>query len=858
VNGIGTWYYGKKNLQTHLGNCEFCKHSGELQSYDTTLYAVFVMIPLIPLGKKRILDQCPKCKKHRVMSLKEWEEKKKNSIKSAVESFRSNPKNPEKVKDLIATAYSFQDKETFLQLTNDIKINHRENAEVLALLGSAYAYFNLFKEAEESYRMSLNLNDDPKTREYLATALIDQSRPNEAQSYLKHILDRRLIEKIGLIFLLIEGYQVNGMHNAALEILNQCVGAFPDVLKNKQFKKYKKISEKNLGSTRKIKSQSFKTVSATPQETKGHPEFLNLIPKLIGPIVLVVLLLLYLFVAYSMGRSRSIYLVNGLKKSYEININGKIETLPAASHKEIKIPEGKIVVKVPDEKLQIPEQTCRIETPFFSRPFVKRIFVLNPDKVALLIQEQTQYAVHPEKYKDEQANLSYKYFVGNFFYQFKRIHYVFTDFPKEISLPSGSSKAKKERLALVNDLSTSDALSIILRDIGKEACLEFAKNNLSYNPKEEDEEVYLLILSGLMTPNEYITFLSPKLQERPVKILWHRMYQNVMEKAYPEKNLIKEYNEYLEKDKNNSALIYLLGRITDDPDEAEKLFLQSINVANPSPYGYNALAYDKLCNGQFEEGFPLVQKALELSPNNISFLMTNDSLLLALEKYDELLKINLKEQMKNPYDAELVASEIALRMQKGEKELAQKKVKEYCDKLKQEYAPDDIVKENQDYLNAIIYYNDRNIKEYIGLAKTLPNPINKFDVAFIEGRLEDAEKALGECKPPDIYNNLTLYLAAELQNKKDLADRQLKLGIVELQKGTKEERMIAECLTGKRVPDATKITRFSIDPTQKRTLMTVMGIKFPQQKDLYFAMAKKLNFSVSFPYYFLNEILSKQ
>src|SRR4051812_3992651 len=64
VNGCGTWYYGKKNLQSYEGRCRACSRIATLTSYDTRLYVVFVMIPIIPLGKKRIIEQCGACTRH--------------------------------------------------------------------------------------------------------------------------------------------------------------------------------------------------------------------------------------------------------------------------------------------------------------------------------------------------------------------------------------------------------------------------------------------------------------------------------------------------------------------------------------------------------------------------------------------------------------------------------------------------------------------------------------------------------------------------------------------------------------------------------------------------------------------------
>ena len=49
-DGIGTWYYGKRRIHRYKSTCSFCQRVGELESYDTTLYFVIFMIPLIPLS----------------------------------------------------------------------------------------------------------------------------------------------------------------------------------------------------------------------------------------------------------------------------------------------------------------------------------------------------------------------------------------------------------------------------------------------------------------------------------------------------------------------------------------------------------------------------------------------------------------------------------------------------------------------------------------------------------------------------------------------------------------------------------------------------------------------------------------
>ena len=67
INGIGTTYYGKKNLKTYEGQCEFCHRVVDVQEYETRHWFVVLLIPVIPLGRKQILDFCTACQRHRAL-----------------------------------------------------------------------------------------------------------------------------------------------------------------------------------------------------------------------------------------------------------------------------------------------------------------------------------------------------------------------------------------------------------------------------------------------------------------------------------------------------------------------------------------------------------------------------------------------------------------------------------------------------------------------------------------------------------------------------------------------------------------------------------------------------------------------
>src|SRR5438552_1174172 len=100
VNGCGTWYYGKKNVQQYQGECSICHRVTTLTSYDTGLYVVVAFIPVIPLGRKRIVEQCAACRRHRVMPLKDWRLAEQRG-QDAINAYRKSPTDPQAAEEAL-------------------------------------------------------------------------------------------------------------------------------------------------------------------------------------------------------------------------------------------------------------------------------------------------------------------------------------------------------------------------------------------------------------------------------------------------------------------------------------------------------------------------------------------------------------------------------------------------------------------------------------------------------------------------------------------------------------------------------------------------------------------------------------
>lgn len=106
VNGIGTMYYGRRNDSSYQGECRQCRQPATLRSYDTGHYFVVLFIPLIPLGKKRIIDECSRCQRHWVAKQGDYEVAQRKTIAAALEAYQDEP-SAEKALQLHATLLGY-------------------------------------------------------------------------------------------------------------------------------------------------------------------------------------------------------------------------------------------------------------------------------------------------------------------------------------------------------------------------------------------------------------------------------------------------------------------------------------------------------------------------------------------------------------------------------------------------------------------------------------------------------------------------------------------------------------------------------------------------------------------------------
>ena len=828
VNGIGTWYYGKRRIHTRKGTCEFCGHATALSSYDTTLFFVVFFVPLIPLSRKRILEQCSVCQKHRVMPLSRWEEAKVSDAARVLDNLQNNPHDRQAVAEAIGLAMAYQDEPLFQQIIEPIAGEHQNDAAVQQQMGDAYTYFARWPQAEEAYRAALAVEDSEFTREGLAWALLKQGRSLEAQPYLQHILDNRKQEGAGLIYYLVQGYQAEGMHEEALALMDERDQAFPEFVNLKEYQQQRKTSTRYRGSEKRIRSSLLEEKGRTGYRSGG---WTAKVPRWIVAGIFGGALALYLGSAIWIGMNRKVFLVNGTSKAYTVSIAGQEHVLPPNKAIPVRVAEGVVEVAFADARLGLQPIQCTVETSFWSRPFTGPTFVINPDQAALVIKEETVYAEIPPPPRPPEIHL------GQTLYSFSGLNYEFEEFPRTLQA-SRNQTITKTRVALGPPLDPQVRFGIIAQKLMPQLnqpnpdVVAFCDRLLRLDPSDTP---CLYWLYSQQPPEKMVDFLKLHLDDRPPLIEWHRIYQTAMERVHPETDLRPYYQKLLTETNGLADVKYLLARAEPDWDKADKLFREAATAQVPSPYAMHALAFNALSAGKFAEAVGWSEKAMPLLKDKTLIRHYFYEALWANRDYERLLTEFQKEMTIPGMKFTALADTSKVHAVRGEKDKARAVLEQAVQGMTTQKQTLEAALRSQ----MCCWEND-----LAGYLRATPGAGKSptFEVAFLKGDLEQAAAIAKRTKlDAGVFQGL-LYLAARRAKDDKRAQEHWKALLAELKKDRRDERLFADLLTADKLPASPPWQRLGIEPRIKRVYLAVLAQRFPAEAKEILALARTLDF----------------
>lgn len=239
INGIGTHYYGKKNVESRSSVCQSCRREGLLSSYDTRLWFVILFVPIIPMGRKRIIDYCPACSRHFVMDLDKWEAAKQLEISGALDRYRSNP-TPEAAIEVHNRLLQFHQYEQAVVFRRDMCERFADNAKIQVHVAQVLVHLGKHTEAEPYFSRALALRPDlPEARAGAALLHIRAGRLDEARPLLDFLEKPGAVQLYSLVPLeeLARAYQRANRHRDALDLFRKLLDAIPTAAQHAGFRK---------------------------------------------------------------------------------------------------------------------------------------------------------------------------------------------------------------------------------------------------------------------------------------------------------------------------------------------------------------------------------------------------------------------------------------------------------------------------------------------------------------------------------------------------------------------------------------------------------------------------------------------
>lgn len=838
VNGFGTWYWGKRRVFTRPDNCEWCGAYGELASYDTGKYLVAVFIPVIPLGTKRILDQCPRCRRHRVTSLKQWERMKATEVDAQIEVLARTPRDRDAALQAIRAAAVFQDAAAVRDIGDVIRRHHAHDADLLAALGEATDLFGTPEEAERLLREASRLNPDASHRQSLAHHLLTNGKPVEAADLVRMLLDEHGEGAIPLAYLATIALQEAGEHPDALELLEDIAHAAPEEGAKRSFAQLKKASLKDRGRGRKARRPR---VTRRRRRNAGDSRWRWWLPAAIPPAVFVAAAVGYAWAAISAGEHRLVYVVNGLNSDYDVQVGDSTVHLPARGLRSVRLAEGVIPVKVLTPSVAIPDRTVVVQTPLWSRPFLDRTFVINPDQVAVVVWQRVPYSEHPTS-----APAQLEFHLDEALHEFRGIDYDFQPLPPTIDLPSGGAVEYRTAISTGSDLDAPSLFGWVGPEIGFDELLEHAKRVVTIDPENSD---CFVVVRALTPPEDLLDFLKPLLARRPAAVEAHRAYQQAVEFTAPEVDLAAEYRAYHEQFPDDAGFTYLLARVAATADEAESLYQEALAAKIPAPRAAAALAWGYLGEGRFAEAMDMVELAQQAMPHAFDVTDLRKQIMLANGRYLELLqqpqftqpeeetpawtlaeKACLHEWLDNPHEADRIIQTARV--------------------LSDRVTTDDLDRQGA----AELAYMRGDTAEYVRLMGRFDDPVAKMRVALTEGRIDEALTLLSDdVFEGDAAAGLLVAIAAAGQGDEAAAGQARALAAATLENGDADDRRAAGWISGRTSPRGNEALRIPLDLPTKQVLLVTLGQSDAERRDEYFALARRLSFDTRYPHLVLWE-----
>ena len=838
-NGIGTHYYGKQSLEKRLDACEQCGANVELETYETRLWFVIFFIPIIPLGRKKVIDYCPACTAHHSVPLERWKKFERETIGTGVAAMSENPDDPQAALKLLAALASFHKRDEAAKLADIMTSKFPDHAGVQFALGSYYEQQGNDDRANACFEKAYQLDPaTPDHRRAVGLIRLEQKRLDDARELLEPFLAPGPDQDPAVLLLLARAHQDRGEHREALELHQTALEGFPDLGTDKEFRRHVAASEAALG----------KTPSILPRKMGVRGRVL-----IACGAAAAVLLVLFLINGYLADR-QTLYIVNGLPAPVRVRIGDAVDVeLGAISHHAVTLPEGAHRALV--TRAGAPEETIefQITNRLLDRLCRDSVFVLNPAAAAVLLWEEVTYSHVPQLAEAPGRTLHH----GQTFFSFRDVDYAFKEPPAQVET-DGSSETRTHVAMIAAE--PVGVLSCLVGRVSAEQLLDQAELFLATRPDDPPLiRAYAVLALRHKMAARAAAFLEKGLGRTPIEIEWHRKYQDVAQKAGATDGLIGRYDALLKREPGSGALLYLRGRIEPRSSIALTYFDRAIAADKTSPYPWLAKGFSLAARGAFAEAKTMYAEAARLQPDQPDIEDGLFAMRFALGEYPALEKELRAKQTADPIDLHLQAALLRVLAAQG-KQPAVEKADQAYERAVRVRLPGD------PYQLTLL---SRSVRLYLqgdlgGLLRTgraLEDPERRRAALFLahleRGELEQAADALaGQTAPEDAYNSLLLSVAWGQKGDAGRARTWLDKAVAAFKDAGPLEKELARLLLAGETLRLEDVDDVKLAARGKRILVVALAANAPAHRAGLLDRARKLNYNPTAPHRFLTRAIA--
>jgi tetratricopeptide (TPR) repeat protein len=845
VNGIGTTYFLKRNRHFQEGECPHCHNHVKLESYETWYCICVLFIPVLPLGKKQILNLCPACSRHQVIKFHEWEKIRNEAISETSEELADAKDDPDAAIKMHGTLLAFQKGAEANRLA-DIMLNRFATVpQVQFYLGSCFERIGQGEKANACFLKAHELVPDDLTfRRAAALVLIEQKKPQAAQPLLDSFGPESPHFQPPLFFALARSYQDIGLHAEAMELYHMLLAKQPALAKEKEFAKAVRKSDKALGVTKP-------TLPADPWYRNKPVVWTLIAATFLGALG---------YWNYYISQHRTLSVVNGLKMPITVQIDGRPPIqISGRTHQNIVVSEGMHTAVVADPADRFPAAEFEMHASWWERFFRKPAFIVDPSQTSATVWEQIVYSdLKVPGDTDNKLELH----AGEAFWSVPHADYHFEEFPAQVQAKAGS-RILKSRVGMMQEepnTIVNGALSLG-KNIGDlDAYME---HHLIADPDDNDL-LKSYVLFGMMFEKSESRekFLESHLSDKPVKVQWHRQYQNQFElqnhgvdaKA-KRASLIAKYDGLLKQSPKEAVLLYLRGRLEFDVRTMTPLIDQALEIDSKQPNILAAKGYGFLVQGQTAEALQWYQKASAVSPNDAEIIEGLRQAQAAAKDFADLEKSLRTDKGLAPDHLNDNLALCLMLIATGRSPEAEQRYQTYMTEMQKKLLA--VPQASSALLRSFELPYLYAKGDFVALAARAQEEKDfKFVAAMEQGQLVDLEQQA--TLPMDLpYWHLCRSIVARQLGNEAQAEASKTTAITMLEGQGGDEARAAELLRQGPNVNWDDLENLIEQPANKKVLLVVLAQEAKDHKSEYLDLAEKLNFDLSFPYHLIQKEIAR-